>query len=58
MFTVIVKQSERYCLCLLLVDIKRATSFEKLRTVDGTTYTTLKLAAIAKNLLEDDLGWN
>jgi hypothetical protein len=49
-----VKQVERYCLRLILINVKDATSFEHLRTVNDIVFPTFKAAAIALNLLEDD----
>lgn len=43
-----------FCLRLLLIDVKGATSFEYLRTVDGTEHPTFKLACIARNLMENN----
>ena len=56
-YTVGVKQVERHSLGLLLLEVKGATSFEDLRTVDGVLYPTFKKAAIARNLLADDTVW-
>ena len=53
-----VKQVERYCLRLLLIDVKGATSFEDLRTVEGIQYLSFKQAAVARNLLQDDTSWD
>ncbi|XP_032789754.2 uncharacterized protein LOC116926943 [Daphnia magna] len=58
LYTVGVRQVERHCLRLLLINVKGATSFEHLRTVDGLLYATFKSAAIALNLLEDDRAWS
>ncbi len=54
LYTVSVRQVERHCLRLLLINVKGATSFQHLQTVDGVESPTFKLAAIALNLLEDD----
>ena len=48
---------ERYYLRLLLTVVRGATSFEHLRTVDGTVCSTFKDACIALGLLEDDGEW-
>uniref|UniRef100_A0A4Y0BJ30 Helitron_like_N domain-containing protein n=1 Tax=Anopheles funestus TaxID=62324 RepID=A0A4Y0BJ30_ANOFN len=48
---------ERYCLRLLLCYRKGPTSFENLRTVDGTVYATFQQAAIREGLLQDDSEW-
>ncbi|XP_059352797.1 uncharacterized protein LOC130702739 [Daphnia carinata] len=57
LYTVGVRQVERYCLRLLLINVKGATSFGDLRTIDQVLHPTFKAAAIALNLLEDDLAW-
>jgi hypothetical protein len=57
LYTVSVKQVERHCLRLLLINVKGPQSFQHLQTVDGVEYPTFKLAAIALNLLEDDRVW-
>ena len=56
-YTVGVKQVERFSLRLLLIAVKGATSFENLRTVDGVVHQTFKSAAAARGLLEDDIVW-
>jgi len=43
---------------MLLNCIKGATSYEHLRTVDGTEHDTFKDACIAMGLLEDDNEWH
>ncbi|XP_057376187.1 uncharacterized protein LOC130697273 [Daphnia carinata] len=57
LYTVGVRQVERYCLRLLLINVKGPTSFEDLRTIDQVVHPTFKAAAIAWNLLEDDIAW-
>jgi hypothetical protein len=49
---------ERYYLRMLLNCVKGATSYEHLRTVDGTKHDTFKDACIAMGLLEDDNEWH
>jgi hypothetical protein len=56
-YTVSVKQVERYCLRMLLINVKGATSFKHLRTVDDIAFPTFQAAAIALNLPEDDRAW-
>jgi hypothetical protein len=62
LYKVSVKQVERYCLRILLINVKGATSFEHLRTVDDNVYPTFKAVAIAFNFasgrqsLEKDVG--
>src|SRR6267142_4730654 len=48
---------ERFYLCLLLTTVPGATSFENLRTFEGTLHLTFKDACIARGLLEDDSEW-
>jgi hypothetical protein len=43
---------------MLLNCIKGATSYEHLRTVDGTKHNTFKDACIAMGLLENDNEWH
>ncbi|XP_052901350.1 uncharacterized protein LOC128307508 [Anopheles moucheti] len=50
-------QMERYCLRLMLCYRKGPTSFEDLRTVDGTICASYQQAAIMTGLLQDDLEW-
>ncbi|ODM86919.1 ATP-dependent DNA helicase pif1 [Orchesella cincta] len=57
MYAVSPRDTERFCLRLLLLHIRGATSYEDLRTVDGVCYETFKEAAIAKNLLDGDENW-
>ncbi|XP_046632783.1 uncharacterized protein LOC124312311 [Daphnia pulicaria] len=57
LYTVSVRQIERFCLRLLLINVKGPTSFENLRTVNGVILPTFKAAAAALNLLEDDSVW-
>jgi hypothetical protein len=49
---------ECYYLRILLNCVKGATSYEYLRTVDGTKHNTFKDACIAMGLLVDDNEWN
>uniref|UniRef100_A0A182PWS4 ATP-dependent DNA helicase n=1 Tax=Anopheles epiroticus TaxID=199890 RepID=A0A182PWS4_9DIPT len=49
---------ERYCLRLLLCYRKGPTSYEDLRTVNGTVYETFQQAAIKEGLLQDDSEWD
>jgi len=49
---------ERYYLRMLLNCVKGATSYEHLRTLDGTKHDTLKNACIAMGLLEEDNEWH
>jgi hypothetical protein len=57
MYTVSLNDTERYYLRLLLLNIRGATSFEDLKTIDNRTYETFKEAAIQRNLLADDKEW-
>ena len=49
---------ERFYLRLLLTSVKGATSFEHLRSFDGTPCDTFREACIAHGLLEDDHEWH
>jgi len=49
---------ESYYLRMLLNYVKGATSYEHLRTVDGTKHDTFKDACIAMGLLDDDNEWH
>jgi hypothetical protein len=50
-------QRERFYLRMLLTVVTGATSFQDLRTVNGTAYATYKQACIAMGLLQDDQEW-
>lgn len=58
MYTVSVKDEERFYLRLLLLHVVGATSFESLRTVDGVVCETFKAAAMVRGLLESDEEWD
>jgi hypothetical protein len=45
---------EKFYLWLLLTVVRGATSFEDLRTVDGTEHLTFKAACLSRGLLQDD----
>jgi hypothetical protein len=49
---------ECYYLRMLLNCVKGATSYEHLRTVDGTEHNTFKDACIVMGLLVDDNEWH
>ena len=51
------KDSEKYCLRMLLYHLKGATSFDHIRTVNGISYSSFREAAYALNLLNDDSEW-
>ncbi|XP_071582449.1 uncharacterized protein, partial [Temnothorax nylanderi] len=57
LYTVSIKDTERFYLRLLLLHVKGAKCFENMRTVNGVLYETFKDAAIAKNLVEADDLW-
>jgi len=52
------KDGERFCLRALLLNVKGATSFEHLRTVNNILCDTFRDAALALHLLEDDREWD
>ena len=58
MYTVSLSDTERYCLRLLLLHIKGATSYDCLKTSNGVCYDTFKEAASALGLLDDDEVWD
>jgi hypothetical protein len=58
MYSVNVKDSERYFLRTLLLHVHGATSFEYLRTVDGVICSTFREAAKKRGLLLDDEVWD
>jgi len=57
MYTVSLNEPERYYLRLLLLNVRGATSFDYLKTVNNIVYKTFKEAAIQRNLLADDKEW-
>ncbi|KMQ87777.1 hypothetical protein RF55_12854 [Lasius niger] len=57
LYTVSIKDIERFYLRLLLLHVAGAKSFEDLKNVNGILYETFKDAAIAKNLIETDDLW-
>lgn len=57
LYTVSIKDIERFYLRLLLLHVAGAKRFEDLRTVNGVLYETFKDAAIARNLVEADDLW-
>lgn len=48
---------ERFYLRTLLTTVKGPTSFQNLRTINGSTYPTFRETCIALGLLEDDGEW-
>ena len=57
MYAISPRDAEKYFLRLLLLHVRGAQSFTELRTVDGLIYDTNREAAMARNLLEDDMEW-
>lgn len=57
MYAVSPREVEKFCLRIILLHVRGATSFEDLKTVDGVLYPTFREAACAMNLLEDDEEW-
>jgi len=57
-YTVAVKDKERYYLRMLLYHVKGAKSFRDLRTVDFVTYETYLETCQQRGLLGDDKEWN
>ncbi len=58
MFTVGIRDEERYYLRLLLLHVKGATSFAFLRTVNDIVYESYKEAAFHRHLLDSDEEWD
>ncbi|XP_011859609.1 PREDICTED: uncharacterized protein LOC105557074 [Vollenhovia emeryi] len=58
LYTVSIRDTERFYLRLLLLNVTGAKCYEDLRTVNGVLYETFKDAAIAKNLVETDDLWD
>ena len=56
-YSVPATQGELYYLRLLLLNVRGATSYEYLRTVDSHLYDSFKEAAIRLHLLADDSEW-
>jgi len=56
-FTVSPADRERFSLRLLLLHVKGPTSYDHLKTLDGTLYNTCAEAATKMNLLENDHEW-
>ena len=57
MYTVGIKDGEKYYLRLLLLHVKGATSFESLRTIDDIVCPTFQEACKRRGLLETDDVW-
>ena len=53
-YTIHPSQQEAYFLRLLLHEVKGPTSFDDLKTVDGTVCSTYREACLKLGLLEDD----
>lgn len=52
------KDTERYCLRILLLHVAGAKCFVDLRTVNGRVLETFKAACVELHLLEDDTEWD
>ena len=57
MYAVSPKDTERFCLRLLMLHVPGATSFADIRTVDGQSPVNFKEACQLMHLLEDDAEW-
>ncbi|XP_036146775.1 uncharacterized protein LOC118646933 [Monomorium pharaonis] len=57
LYTVGIKDTERFYLRLLLLHVTGAKNFEDIKTINGVRYETYKEAAIAKQLVETDDLW-
>jgi hypothetical protein len=58
LYSVSPRDSERYCLRLLLHHVPGATCYEDIRRVEGETVHTFKEACILRHLLSDDREWH
>jgi hypothetical protein len=58
MYYALLTSGEHYYLRMLLNCVKGATSYEHLRTVDGTVHDTFKDACIVMGLFADDNEWH
>ena len=58
MYSVSPRDREKYCLRLLLLHVRGATSYEDLRSVNGVVCGSFQEACIAKGLLDDDQEWD
>lgn len=58
MYTVSIKDEERFYLRILLLHVNGTTSYDYLRTVNGITYSTFKEACKQRHLLESDEEWD
>ena len=58
MYSVSPRDTERYCLRLLLLHVPGPKSFLDLRTFEGQTAATYKEACIIRDLLTDDTEWD
>ena len=57
MYVVSAKDIERFCLRLLLLNVRGATSFDNLKTVNGVLCGSFQDAARLLNLFADDQEW-
>lgn len=57
-YTVNPREGERFYLRLLLSHVRGATSYDDVRTFDGTVYDTFKEACAARGLLASDDEWD
>lgn len=58
MYSVSIRDEERFYLRTLLLHVRGATSYENLRTFNGTINLTFKAAAVARGLLASDDEWD
>lgn len=57
-YTASISNMELYSLRLLLLSVPGPTSFEDIRTFEGTIHETFQAAANARDLLESDMEWD
>jgi hypothetical protein len=58
MYTVHPRDVERYCLRLLLLNVKGVTTYDALRSYRGCKIPTFKAVVQARGLLENDDEWD
>ena len=57
-YSVSPRDTERFCLRLILNHVKGATSFNHLKTVNGQIQPSFKAAAVSLGILSDDQAWD
>lgn len=55
--TIYQNDRERFCLRILILNVKNARSYESSRIVNGISYNTIEESTRARNLLTDNSEW-